>query len=89
MVTGLGGGIMWLIMYCSFALAFWYGVKLIQEEEDILPVEKRDYTPGILVIVSDFRLNILSTIKKIAVMTENLFYSLSRFFGVLLAVLKI
>lgn len=51
MVTGLGGGIMWLIMYCSFALAFWYGVKLIQAEEH-LPVAERDYTPGILVIVS-------------------------------------
>lgn len=51
LATGLGGGIMWLIMYCSFALAFWYGVKLIQADEH-LPLEERDYTSGILVIVS-------------------------------------
>ncbi|CAG2104143.1 unnamed protein product, partial [Medioppia subpectinata] len=27
--TGLGMGIMWLFMYSSYGLAFWYGVKLI------------------------------------------------------------
>ncbi|CAG2103942.1 unnamed protein product [Medioppia subpectinata] len=27
--TGLGLGMMWLCIYCSYGLAFWYGVKLI------------------------------------------------------------
>ncbi|CAG2178572.1 unnamed protein product, partial [Oppiella nova] len=27
--TGLGLGIMWLCIYCSYGLAFWYGVRLI------------------------------------------------------------
>jgi ATP-binding cassette subfamily B (MDR/TAP) protein 1 len=49
MFTGLGAGIMWFIIYCSYAIAFWYGVKLILESR-----EKGDYeyTPAILVIVS-------------------------------------
>jgi hypothetical protein len=49
MFSGLGAGIMWFIMYSSYAIAFWYGVKLILESR-----EKGDYeyTPAILVIVS-------------------------------------
>jgi ATP-binding cassette subfamily B (MDR/TAP) protein 1 len=49
MFSGLGAGIMWFIIYCSYAIAFWYGVTLILESK-----EKGDYeyTPGILVIVS-------------------------------------
>lgn len=27
--TALGLGMMWLVIYCSYGLAFWYGVKLI------------------------------------------------------------
>jgi len=36
--TGASMGMMWLCIYCSYALAFWYGVKLIVrsiEEHDI------------------------------------------------------
>jgi ATP-binding cassette subfamily B (MDR/TAP) protein 1 len=49
MLTGLGAGIMWFIIYCSYAIAFWYGVTLILDSR-----EKGDYeyTPAILVIVS-------------------------------------
>ena len=27
----IGGAIMWFIIYASYALAFWYGVKLIMD----------------------------------------------------------
>jgi hypothetical protein len=49
MFSGLGAGVMWFIIYSSYAIAFWYGVTLILESR-----EKGDYeyTPGILVIVS-------------------------------------
>jgi ATP-binding cassette subfamily B (MDR/TAP) protein 1 len=50
MFSGLGAGIMWFIIYCSYALAFWYGVMLIMESRERGDSE---YTPGILVIVSN------------------------------------
>ena len=31
-LTGVGGGLMWFIIYSSYALAFWYGVKLIMDD---------------------------------------------------------
>ena len=31
-LTGIGGGLMWFIIYSSYALAFWYGVKLIMDD---------------------------------------------------------
>eukprot|EP00095_Tigriopus_kingsejongensis_P002534 snap_masked-scaffold344_size201325-processed-gene-0.9 protein:Tk02534 transcript:snap_masked-scaffold344_size201325-processed-gene-0.9-mRNA-1 annotation:"P-glycoprotein" len=34
MLTGVGGGFMWLVIYCSYALAFWYGVKLIMDDTE-------------------------------------------------------
>jgi hypothetical protein len=49
MFSGLGAGIMWFIIYCSYAIAFWYGVTLILESRENGDYE---YTPGILVIVS-------------------------------------
>ena len=47
--SGIGGGIMWLIIYCCYALAFWYGIGLILDDrgKDI-----KEYTPAVLVIVS-------------------------------------
>ena len=49
MFSGLGAGIMWFIIYSTYAIAYWYGVTLILESR-----EKGDYkyTPGILIIVS-------------------------------------
>jgi ABC-type bacteriocin/lantibiotic exporter with double-glycine peptidase domain len=47
--TGLGNGIMWFIIYCSYAVVFWYGVTLILESREN---GDHEYTPGILVIVS-------------------------------------
>ena len=31
-LTGVGGGFMWLFIYCSYALAFWFGVKFIVDD---------------------------------------------------------
>lgn len=46
--SGIGSGIMWLIVYCCYALAFWYGVGLILDDrtKDI-----KEYTPAVLIIV--------------------------------------
>ncbi|GLH14652.1 Multidrug resistance protein homolog 49 [Gryllus bimaculatus] len=46
--SGLGAAIMWFITYCSYALAFWYGVELILESRENGTME---YTPGILIII--------------------------------------
>ncbi|KAG5315957.1 MDR49 protein, partial [Acromyrmex insinuator] len=48
MWSGIGGGVMWLIIYLSYALAFWYGVKLILDDRSN---EDKEYTPAVLVIV--------------------------------------
>lgn len=46
--SGFGGGVMWLIIYCCYALAFWYGISLILEDRGKID---KDYTPAILIIV--------------------------------------
>jgi ATP-binding cassette subfamily B (MDR/TAP) protein 1 len=46
--SGIGGGLMWFIVYCCYALAFWYGITLIINDRE---VEEKDYTPAVLVIV--------------------------------------
>ncbi|XP_011684594.1 PREDICTED: multidrug resistance protein homolog 49 isoform X2 [Wasmannia auropunctata] len=48
MWSGIGGGVMWLIIYLSYALAFWYGVQLILDDR---PKEVKEYTPAVMVIV--------------------------------------
>lgn len=46
--SGIGGGIMWFIIYCCYALAFWYGISLILADRDNLD---KEYTPAVLIIV--------------------------------------
>ncbi|KAM3965965.1 multidrug resistance protein homolog 49 [Aphomia sociella] len=46
--SGLGSGVMWLIIYATYALAFWYGVGLILESRH---EEKPVYTPAVLMII--------------------------------------
>lgn len=46
--SGIGGGVMWLIIYCCYALAFWYGISLILEDRDKID---KEYTPAVLIIV--------------------------------------
>nr|CAD7197616.1 unnamed protein product [Timema douglasi] len=49
--SGLGGGVMWFITYCSYAIAFWYGVELILDSRYIEPDSSQEkYTPAILII---------------------------------------
>lgn len=47
--AGLGSGVMWFIIYATYALAFWYGVGLILDSRN---EEKPIYTPAVLMIVS-------------------------------------
>lgn len=46
--TGAGGGVMWLIIYFIYALAFYYGMGLILDDRD---KEFKEYTPAALLIV--------------------------------------
>ena len=46
--SGIGGGLMWFIIYCCYALAFWYGISLILDDRDKID---KDYTPAVLIIV--------------------------------------
>ena len=34
-IVAVGAGFMWFIIYASYALAFWYGVKLIMDDRDL------------------------------------------------------
>ena len=42
--TGVGMGLMWFIIFGSYALAFWYGAKLVRED---------GYSAGQMLVVSD------------------------------------
>lgn len=46
--SGIGAGIMWLIIYACMSIAIWYGVNLILDDRDL---EQPQYTPATLVIV--------------------------------------
>ncbi|GLH05847.1 Probable multidrug resistance-associated protein lethal(2)03659 [Gryllus bimaculatus] len=46
--SGVGGGVMWFIIYSSYSLALWYGVELILEGRE---AGSGEYTPAVLVIV--------------------------------------
>ncbi|KAK7871055.1 hypothetical protein R5R35_007257 [Gryllus longicercus] len=46
--SGVGGGVMWFIIYSSYSLALWYGVELILEDRE---TGSGEYTPAVLVIV--------------------------------------
>ncbi|PZC77504.1 hypothetical protein B5X24_HaOG200315 [Helicoverpa armigera] len=46
--AGLGSGIMWFIIYATYALSFWYGVGLILDSRN---EEKPVYTAAVLMIV--------------------------------------
>lgn len=47
--SGVGSGVMWLIIYATYALSFWYGVGLILDSR---AEEQPVYTPAVLMIVS-------------------------------------
>ena len=56
LLTGVGGGLMWFIIYASYALAFWYGVKLIMDDRETCLKDLNSchvrYDPSSLLIVS-------------------------------------
>lgn len=55
--SGLGSAVMWLIIYATYALAFWYGVGLIlMSRDEEVPV----YTAAVVMIVSLHQHNLLS-----------------------------
>jgi len=45
LISGAGMGFLWFVIFASYALAFWYGGKLIRED---------DYTAGQMLTVSIF-----------------------------------
>lgn len=47
-LTSIGAALIWFCIYAGYALAFWYGVKLIVEGKD---QENPEYKPGTLIIV--------------------------------------
>lgn len=49
-LTGLGFGFLWFCIYASYALAFWYGVGLVLEDEN-KPPDDIVYTPETMVTV--------------------------------------
>ena len=55
-MVAVGAGLMWFIIYGSYALAFWYGVKLIMDDRESCEKDPEDclarYTPASLLIVS-------------------------------------
>ena len=34
MLTGISGGLTWFLIFASYALAFWYGVKLVMDDSE-------------------------------------------------------
>ncbi|XP_022240474.1 multidrug resistance protein 1A-like, partial [Limulus polyphemus] len=48
LVTSIGASMVWLCIYGSYALAFWYGVKLIIESRE---AGNNEYVPSTLIIV--------------------------------------
>ncbi|KAL7738619.1 hypothetical protein ACLKA6_006913 [Drosophila palustris] len=46
--SGIGAGVMWLIIYGCMAIAIWYGVSLILDGRGM---EEPQYTPAVLIIV--------------------------------------
>lgn len=47
-----GQGIMWFLNYASYALAFWYGTKLIFDGRSECGTEEGAYGPAAFIIVS-------------------------------------
>ena len=50
LLAGLGFGLVWLFIYASYALSFWYGVTLILDDRNLAPKEQT-YTAATMVTV--------------------------------------
>jgi ATP-binding cassette subfamily B (MDR/TAP) protein 1 len=53
--SGLAFGILWFLIYASYALAFWYGVGLVLEDK-YKPTDEIVYTPQTMVTVRNLSL---------------------------------
>jgi ATP-binding cassette subfamily B (MDR/TAP) protein 1 len=49
-LSGLGFGILWFLIYASYALAFWYGVGLVLEDK-YKPEDETVFMPQTMVTV--------------------------------------
>lgn len=56
-LAGVGFGLVWLFIYASYALSFWYGVTLILKYRN-LPLHEQTYTASTMVIVSNLKIPI-------------------------------
>ncbi|XP_031781202.1 ATP-dependent translocase ABCB1 isoform X2 [Nasonia vitripennis] len=50
LLSGVGQGVLWLSMYASYALSFWYGVTLIIDER-AKPLEEQTYNATTMITV--------------------------------------
>lgn len=48
LLTGISDGIMRFLLYASYALAYWYGVRLVLDDRYKMD---KEYTPAVLMIV--------------------------------------
>jgi hypothetical protein len=67
LMTGVGGGVTWLIIYASYSLAFYYGSKLIinDREKCGFDMDCYRYDPSSLLIVSSSRFEWLRFAKEL------------------------
>ncbi|KAI4456368.1 atp-binding cassette sub-family b [Holotrichia oblita] len=50
LLTGISNGVMWFVMFASYALSFYYGIGLIIDERD-LPLDQQTYNAGTMITV--------------------------------------
>ena len=50
-MNGIGIALMMFVLFCTYALAFWYGSKLVREDDN--------YTAGTMLIVSKLTCNVI------------------------------
>lgn len=50
LLIAINNGIMWFLVFGSYGLSFYYGIKLIIDEKE-LPMDERVYTPGNMITV--------------------------------------
>ncbi|PRD36014.1 UNVERIFIED_CONTAM: Bile salt export pump [Trichonephila clavipes] len=53
LMTAIGAGLTWFCIFAGYALAFWYGVKLVVEDEG---KTNPTYTGGTIIIVSNLNM---------------------------------
>lgn len=64
--SGIGEAVMRFMFYASNALAYWYGVSLVLADRD---KEEKEYTPAVLMIVSNKRKHLMYSAINITAMS--------------------